>query len=224
MKKLAPSILSADLLHMRDVLAAIERAGCQMLHLDVMDGHFVPNLTFGPNLVESLRRATSLTLDTHLMIANPDRYLDDFAAAGADIITVHQEACPHLHRTIAKIRSLGKSPGVAINPATPLTTLGEIIDDVDLVLVMSVNPGFGGQSFIPRSLEKISRLRHLLEERGILAEIEVDGGVKLSNIEAIASAGADIVVAGSALFETGDVLANATTLMTAIQRTEAEIV
>ena len=224
MKKLVPSILSADLLKLPEQLRRIEEAGCQALHLDVMDGHFVPNLTFGPILVEALRRATRLTLDTHLMIENPDRHLDDFARAGADIITVHQEACPHLHRTISRIRALGKSPGVAINPATPLTTLGEIVEDVDLILVMSVNPGFGGQSFIPRCLEKIEHLRHLLEERGILTEIEVDGGIKLSNIESVARAGADILVAGSALFETPDVGENIVQLLAALRRAESETV
>jgi ribulose-phosphate 3-epimerase len=169
-----------------------------------MDGHFVPNLTIGPLVVEAVRKATNLPLDVHLMIENPDRYIADFAKAGADIITVHQEAVPHLHRTVQLIKSLGKKAGVSLNPATPAATLDAILDDLDLVLVMTVNPGFGGQGFIAGSLAKIAALRHEIDRRGLTVELEVDGGVKTDNIGQIAAAGATVFVAGSAVFGASD--------------------
>ncbi len=170
------------------------------MHLDIMDGHFVPNITIGPPVVEAVRKVTSLPLDVHLMIEAPERYIDEFAKAGADIISVHQEACPHLHRVIQQIKSLGKQAGVVINPATPATTLEEIIDKVDLVLVMSVNPGFGGQSFIESSVDKIRRLRQLLTARQAKAELEVDGGIDPQTAPRVVKAGASMLVAGSAIF------------------------
>ncbi len=204
MVKIAPSILSADFSRLGEEIRAIEAGGADYVHVDVMDGHFVPNITIGPLVVEAARKVTSLPLDVHLMIENPDRYIPDFAKAGADILTVHQEVVPHLHRTVQLIRSLGKKAGVSINPATPVSTLDLILDDLDLVLVMSVNPGFGGQSFIPSCLGKIAALRHTIAERGLRVELEVDGGVKIDNIGRIVSAGADVLVAGSAVFGTDD--------------------
>ena len=178
--------------------------GADYIHIDVMDGHFVPNITIGPLVVDAVRKVTAKPLDVHLMIENPDRYIPDFAKAGADLITVHQEAVPHLHRTIQLIKSLGKKAGVSINPATPVATLDVILDDLDLVLLMSVNPGFGGQSFIPATLAKITELRRRIEQRGLQVEIEVDGGVKADNIGRMAAAGADVFVAGSAVFSIPD--------------------
>ena len=204
MIKISPSILSADFAHLGDEIRAIDAGGADYIHVDVMDGHFVPNITIGPLVVDAVRKVTSKPLDVHLMIENPDRYIPDFAKAGADLITVHQEAVPHLHRTIQLIRSLGKKAGVSINPATPVSTLDVILDDLDLVLLMSVNPGFGGQSFIPATLAKIAELRQRIEERGLQVEIEVDGGVKADNIGSMAAAGADVFVAGSAVFSTPD--------------------
>jgi len=204
MIKIAPSILSADFARLGDEIAAIERGGADYVHVDVMDGHFVPNITIGPLIVEAARRSTSLPLDVHLMIQNPDLYIPEFAKAGADILTVHQEAVPHLHRTVQLIRSLGKKAGVSINPGTPVSTLEVILEDVDLILVMSVNPGFGGQSFIPSALGKIEVLRREIDRRGLKVELEVDGGVKADNIRRIAAAGADVFVAGSAVFGTND--------------------
>ena len=204
MKKIAPSILSADFSRLGEEIKAIEAAGADYVHIDVMDGQFVPNITIGPLIVEAARRVTTLPLDVHLMIVDPDRYIPDFAKAGADILTVHQETVPHLHRTVQLIRSLGKKAGVSINPATPVATLDLILDDLDLVLVMSVNPGFGGQSFIPSCLGKIAALRRMIEERGLKVELEVDGGVKTDNIGRIVAAGADVLVAGSAVFGTDD--------------------
>jgi len=202
MIKIAPSILSADFARLGKEVRAI--ASADYVHVDVMDGHFVPNLTIGPPVVAALRKVTDLPLDVHLMIENPDRYIADFAAAGADIITVHQEAAVHLHRTVQLIKSLGKKAGVSINPATPVSALEVILDDLDLVLVMSVNPGFGGQSFIPAALTKIDQLRREIDRRGLRVELEVDGGVKTDNIGMIARAGADVFVAGSAVFGTSD--------------------
>ncbi len=202
MIKIAPSILSADFARLGEEVRAI--ASADYLHVDVMDGHFVPNLTIGPPVVAALRKVTDLPLDVHLMIENPDRYIADFAAAGADIITVHLEAAVHLHRTVQLIRSLGKKAGVSINPATPVSALEVILDDLDLVLVMSVNPGFGGQSFIPAALTKIDQLRREIDRRGLRVELEVDGGVKTDNIGLIARAGADVFVAGSAVFGSSD--------------------
>jgi ribulose-phosphate 3-epimerase len=204
MKKIAPSILSADFSRLGDEIRAIELAGADYVHIDVMDGHFVPNITIGPLIVEAARRVTQLPLDVHLMIENPDRYIPDFAAAGADIIVVHAEAVNHLHRSVQLIRSLGKKAGVSLNPATPLNCLEYVLDDLDLVLLMTVNPGFGGQSFIDACLPKIHSLRAMLDRRGSEAELEVDGGVKVSNIAGISHAGADVFVAGSAVFGSGD--------------------
>ncbi|PKN13002.1 MAG: ribulose-phosphate 3-epimerase [Deltaproteobacteria bacterium HGW-Deltaproteobacteria-4] len=204
MIKISPSILSADFSRLGEEIRAIDVGGADYIHVDVMDGHFVPNITIGPLVVDAVRKITAKPLDVHLMIENPDRYIPDFARGGADLITVHQEAVPHLHRTIQLIKSLGKKAGVSINPATPVASLDVILDDLDLVLLMSVNPGFGGQSFIPATLAKIAALRQRIEERGLCVEIEVDGGVKVENIGRIAAAGADVFVAGSAVFSTPD--------------------
>ena len=204
MKKIAPSILSADFSRLGDEIRAVEAGGADYIHVDVMDGHFVPNITIGPLVVEAVRKVTSLPLDVHLMIADPDRYIADFAAAGADIIVFHAEATPHMHRTIQLIKSLGKKAGVSLNPATPLNCLDYVLDELDLVLLMTVNPGFGGQSFIEACLPKIHALRGMLDKRGLETELEVDGGVKTSNIELISHAGADVFVAGSAVFGSPD--------------------
>jgi len=204
MIQIAPSILSADFARLGEEIAAIEAGGADYVHVDVMDGHFVPNLTIGPPVVAALRRVTALPLDVHLMIEEPDRYIPDFAEAGADLITVHQEACRHLHRTVQLIHSLGKKAGVSINPATPVETLDVILAEVDLVLVMTVNPGFGGQSFISSCLPKISALRQEIDRRRLSVALEVDGGVKTDNIGEIAAAGAEIFVAGSAVFNSAD--------------------
>jgi ribulose-phosphate 3-epimerase len=204
MIKIAPSILSADFSRLGEDIQAVDRAGADYIHVDVMDGHFVPNITIGPLVVAALRKVTDKPLDVHLMIENPDLYIAEFAKAGADIITVHQEAVPHLHRTVQLIKSLGKKAGVSLNPATPVETLDVILDELDLVLVMSVNPGFGGQSFIPSALDKISALRQRIRQRGLATELEVDGGVKIDNIREVVAAGADVLVAGSAVFNTDD--------------------
>lgn len=212
MKKIAPSILSADFCRLGEEVKAVEAAGADYIHLDVMDGHFVPNITIGPLVVDAVRKITSLPLDVHLMIENPDRYIPDFAAAGADIIVVHAEASIHLHRSIQLIKSLGKKAGVSLNPATPLNVLEYVLADLDLVLLMTVNPGFGGQSFIEECLPKITSLRAMLDKRGLEAELEVDGGVKVDNIARIAHAGADVFVAGSAVFGSSDYAATIKTL------------
>jgi ribulose-phosphate 3-epimerase len=204
MVKIAPSILSADFSRLGEEVRAVAAAGADYIHVDVMDGHFVPNITIGPLVVEAVRKVTDLPLDVHLMIENPDRYIPEFARAGADIITVHQEAVPHLHRTVQLIKGLGKKAGVSINPATPAQALDVILDDLDLVLLMTVNPGFGGQGFIESGLGKIAALRHEIDRRGLSVELEVDGGVKPDNISRIAAAGADVFVAGSAVFNAGD--------------------
>lgn len=198
--KIAPSILSSDFGRLGEEIAAVEEGGADWIHVDVMDGHFVPNITIGPVVVEGARRATELPLDVHLMIENPDRYLEAFADAGADVLTVHAEACPHLHRTIQHIRQLGVKAGVAINPATPVHAVAEVLDDLDLVLVMSVNPGFGGQRFIEGSVDKVTRVRALLDGAGSRAELEVDGGVVAGNAARLVSAGATVLVAGSAVY------------------------
>jgi ribulose-phosphate 3-epimerase len=201
---LAPSILASDYARLADQVAAAARGGAQLVHVDVMDGHFVPNITLGPPVVASLHKATPLPLDVHLMIENADRYLQAFVDAGAAWVSVHQEAVPHLQRQVAFLRERGVRAGVALNPATPLVTLDEILPELDYVLVMSVNPGFGGQKFIPATLEKIRRLHAIIGERGLKAQIEVDGGVDAGNIRALVEAGAEVLVAGSAVFGHGD--------------------
>ncbi|GAB4333194.1 MAG: ribulose-phosphate 3-epimerase [Desulfobulbaceae bacterium] len=203
-KMVAPSILSADFSRLGEEIRAVEAAGADLIHVDVMDGHFVPNITIGPLVVEAVRKVTDLPLDVHLMIADADRYVDAFAAAGADWLTVHVEACPHLHRTIHRIRELGKRAGAVLNPATSLTTLDQILPDLDLVMLMTVNPGFGGQAFIESSLDKIRTLRRMLDDIGSSAGIEVDGGVSPKTIGRISEAGANIFVAGSAVFGSSD--------------------
>lgn len=200
MKKIAPSILSADFARLGDEVRAVAAAGADYIHVDVMDGHFVPNITIGPLVVAAVRKVTDLPLDVHLMIENPDLYIPDFASAGADIIVVHAEATNHLHRTVQLIKSLGRKAGVSLNPATSLHVLDYILEELDLVLLMTVNPGFGGQSFIEACLPKIHTLRAMLDKRGVEAELEVDGGVKIENIDLISHAGADVFVAGSAVF------------------------
>jgi ribulose-phosphate 3-epimerase len=201
---LAPSILASDYARLADQVAAAARGGAQLVHVDVMDGHFVPNITLGPPVVASLHKATPLPLDVHLMIENADRYLQAFVDAGAAWVSVHQEAVPHLQRQVAFLHERGVRAGVALNPATPLVTLDEILPELDYVLVMSVNPGFGGQKFIPATLEKIRRLHAIIGERGLKAQIEVDGGVDAGNIRALVEAGAEVLVAGSAVFGHGD--------------------
>ena len=198
--KLAPSILSADFSKLGDEIRAVEEGGADWIHVDVMDGHFVPNITIGPVVTRGARAATELPLDVHLMIEDPDRYLEAFRDAGAAVLTVHQEACRHLHRTVHRIRELGMKAGVALNPATPLDLVQEVASDIDLLLVMSVNPGFGGQSFIPASTGKVRRARTILEEAGSSALIEVDGGVDAGNAAELVQAGADVLVAGSAVY------------------------
>lgn len=205
MIKLAPSILSADFSMLADSVAQVEKAGCEYLHIDVMDGHFVPNLTFGPVVIKSIRKKSDMVFDCHLMIENADRYLEEFAKAGADIITVHQEACTHLHRTVHRIKELGCKAGVSLNPATSLITLEEILPDLDMVLLMSVNPGFGGQKFIEQSLDKIRRLKKMIDEGGYLIDIQVDGGITPDNIAQVVKAGANILVAGSSIFGKEDI-------------------
>ncbi len=204
MKKIAPSILSADFSCLGDEIRAVEAAGADYIHIDVMDGHFVPNITIGPLVVEAVRKVTSLPLDVHLMIEAPERYVEDFAAAGADFIVVHAEACRHLHRVVQQIRGLGKKAGVSLNPATPLDFLDFVLEDLDIVLLMTVNPGFGGQSFIEACIPKIQKLRRMLDLRGVEAELEIDGGAKLSNVARISHAGADVLVAGSAVYGSDD--------------------
>jgi len=198
--RIAPSILSADFARLGEQVKEAEVGGADWIHVDVMDGHFVPNITIGPLVVRALRPVTSMPLDVHLMIENPERYLADFAQAGADCLTVHVETCPHLHRTVQQIKELGVKAGVTLNPATPLSTLEEILPDVDLVLIMSVNPGYGGQSYIPSSTAKVAKLRQMLDAIGSRAELEIDGGVNTDTIAEIVAAGATMLVAGSAVF------------------------
>ena len=204
MPEISPSILAADFTRLGEQVEAVARAGARMLHVDVMDGHFVPNISIGIPVVESLRRSTDLILDCHLMVSSPEPFLGPFVAAGARMVTVHQEACPHLGKAVDQIKSLGATAGVALNPATPLSTLDEILPEVDLVLVMSVHPGFGGQPFLAASLPKISRLDRARRERGLSFQIQVDGGVTAANAADLAAAGSDILVAGSSVFGAAD--------------------
>lgn len=204
-RKIAPSILSADFSALGQGVRQVEEGGADWIHVDVMDGHFVPNITIGPMVVQALRKVTQLPLDVHLMIEKPERYVDAFAKAGADYLTVQAEACVHLHRVLESIRQAGMKAGVALNPHTPLCSIEEVLENLDLILVMSVNPGFGGQRFIPQSLDKLRRLRKMLDVQNIThIDIEVDGGVKLGNIREISKAGAEVLVAGSAIFNTPD--------------------
>lgn len=202
--RIAPSILSADFGRLADEVRAVEAAGADWIHVDVMDGRFVPNITIGPLVVEAVRKVTRLPVDAHLMIVEPERYVEAFAKAGADLISVHAEVSPHLHRTIQAIRAAGARPSVALNPSTPLDCLEYVLGDVDMVLLMTVNPGFGGQSFIPAVTEKVRRLRRMADERGQELEIEVDGGVKAGTVGAVAKAGANVLVAGTAVFGARD--------------------
>ncbi|MDT5158697.1 MAG: ribulose-phosphate 3-epimerase [Acidobacteriota bacterium] len=204
MVEIAPSILSADFTRLGEQIEAAERGGATIIHVDVMDGHFVPNLTVGLPVVRSLARATRLPLDTHLMISEPGRYAEQFVEAGAQMVSVHIEADPHIHRTLAAIRKRGAKAGVVINPATSLSALDEVLQFTDYVLIMSVNPGFGGQEFITTSVEKVRRLRRMIEERSLSVRIEIDGGIDRENIATVASAGAQIFVAGTAVFGQGD--------------------
>jgi ribulose-phosphate 3-epimerase len=199
--KIAPSILSADFAHLAEQVEEAEAAGADYIHVDVMDGHFVPNITVGPLVVKALRRVTSLPLDVHLMVEKPEQFLEEFSNAGADIITVHWEACPHIHRSLEKIKRMGKKAGVSINPATPVWVLEEILGEVDLILAMTVNPGFGGQKLIPSTLSKVEKLKRMLSEKGLAPEIEVDGGINEETAPAAVRAGAQILVAGAAVFE-----------------------
>ncbi len=207
MIKIAPSVLAADFTALGAEVRAAQAAGADYIHVDVMDGHFVPNITLGPAIVAALHRATGLPLDIHLMIEAPERYLADFAAAGATVITVHVETCPHLHRTVEQIRQAGARPGVTLNPATSLETVAEILPYVDQVLVMTVNPGFGGQSFIPTMTTKVARLREMIAATGRAIDIEVDGGIDVTTTPAIVAAGANVLVAGTAVFRHPDGIA-----------------
>lgn len=218
MIRIAPSLLSSDFSDLRGQIALAERGGADWIHLDVMDGHFVPNLTIGPPVIRSLRKLTGLPFDTHLMIDNPDQYLETFRTAGADMITVHLEACTHLHRTVHRIRELGARAGVSINPATPVRLLEDIMGDLDLVLIMSVNPGFGAQTFIPRSLEKIREAARMIREAGTDIRLEVDGGVDAQTTGPIIEAGADVLVAGNFIFSSPDIPAAVRSLRSLAER------
>lgn len=204
MIKIAPSILSADFARLGEEIKDVEAGGADYIHVDVMDGHFVPNITIGPLIVEAIRPVTALPLDVHLMISNPDQYIETFAKAGADIITVHAEACPHLHRTIQLIRSFGIKSGVVLNPSTPVDVLEYVIGDIDMVLLMTVNPGFGGQSFIEAVVPKIRRVRDMITKAGVSVDIEIDGGVNTETARICTEAGANVLVAGSAIYNEKD--------------------
>ena len=204
MKKIAPSILSADFSKLGEEVKAVEQAGADYIHVDVMDGHFVPNITIGPIIVKAVKGVTKLPLDVHLMISNPDDFIDDFVQAGADILTVHAEAGYHLHRSLQHVRKAGAKPAVSLNPASPLSMIEYVLDDLDMVLLMTVNPGFGGQDFIPEVVPKIERLREMIDKRGLNVELEVDGGIGPETINRVSSAGADVFVAGSAIYHSAD--------------------
>ncbi|MGA9523227.1 MAG: ribulose-phosphate 3-epimerase [Myxococcaceae bacterium] len=201
---IAPSILSCDFGRLAEEVKAVEAAGADWIHVDVMDGRFVPNITLGPVIVEAVRRATKLPVDVHLMIVEPEKYIEAFAKAGADVLTVHVEASPHLHRTLQQIRQAGAKPSVVLNPGTPVSSIEEVLGDVDMVLVMSVNPGFGGQKFIPGAVDKIRRLRKLIDERGLKVDIEVDGGINATTAREVVAAGANVLVAGNAVYGAKD--------------------
>jgi len=221
--RFAPSILTADLSRLKEVIGEAEAAGVDWIHLDVMDGVFVPNLTFGPILVEAVRRVTRLPLDVHLMIVNPERYLEDFARAGADVITVHFEATPHAHRAVQKVKELGKKAGLAINPATPLSAFEALLPELDLALLMSVNPGFGGQKYIPQSTERLRRLKAMRDALNPACLIEVDGGVNRATVAEVYRAGADVAVAGSALFNDKPVRENLKALKEVLKRATGQM-
>jgi len=204
MKKIAPSILSADFSRLGEEVKAVEQAGADYIHVDVMDGHFVPNITIGPIIVKAVKGVTKLPLDVHLMISNPYDFIDDFLQAGADILTVHAEAGYHLHRSLQHIRKAGGKPAVSLNPASPLSMIEYVLDDLDMVLLMTVNPGFGGQDFIPEVIPKIERLREIIDKRGLNIELEVDGGIGPETINRVSTAGADVFVAGSAIYHSDD--------------------
>jgi ribulose-phosphate 3-epimerase len=217
-KKISPSILSADFSRLTEEVKAMEKAGADSIHVDVMDGHFVPNITVGPLIVETVHRITSLPLDVHLMIQNPDDFLESFIEAGANILTIHVEAVVHLHRTLTEIKKKGALAGISLNPATPLCAIEPALEYADLALVMTVNPGFGGQEFIPSILPKIEQLRRLIDEKGWKLELEVDGGIKIENIGQVAKAGADVFVSGSGLFKTADYGKTITTMRNQIEQ------
>jgi ribulose-phosphate 3-epimerase len=221
--RFAPSILTADLSRLKEVIGEAEAAGVNWIHLDVMDGVFVPNLTFGPILVEAVRRVTRLPLDVHLMIVNPERYLEDFARAGADVITVHFEATPHAHRAVQKVKELGKKAGLAINPATPLSAFEALLPELDLALLMSVNPGFGGQKYIPQSTERLRRLKAMRDALNPACLIEVDGGVNQTTVGEVYLAGADVAVVGSALFNDKPVRENLRALKEVLKRVTGQM-
>ena len=218
---LSPSLLSVDFAHIADGIKELDRANVPALHLDVMDGAFVPNISFGAPVIKCLRKETNMIFDVHLMIEEPVRYLDDFKKAGADWVTVHAESCKHLHRTVTAIKEAGMKAGVALNPATPVSAIDYVLGEVDMVLVMSVNPGFGGQSFIPSSLRKIAEVKKLIDERNLDVRIEVDGGVNLKNVDDVLRAGADVIVAGSAVFG-GDIYDNSTAFMERFKKFEID--